>query len=129
MDMMEAQVSLNCMAVAMYAEGSTIQEKQAVGYTIMNRLRSGKFGKDVCEVVYSNKNGKFQFEGIKDITTGKHQFPTTKIILEHELIAWDVMFKNVPNPISETAFFFHDDSIKNPWNLKKITKIGALTFY
>ena len=61
----ETNMSLNCMALAIYSEAHTesINAKRAVAQVILNRFRDGHFGKDICDVVY--KSG--QFQGVYDV--------------------------------------------------------------
>jgi len=128
MDFQSYEINVNCMAVAIYAEANTqsITAKHGVGYLILNRVKSKKYGQDICEVVYS----KGQFEGVHDIVTGKHPQPAYKDILKAELIAIDVISHKVANPIANSVYF-HDDSIRSmsyAWG-KKTTKIDHLIFY
>jgi len=96
MDMNFIENEVGCMAYAIYAEAHTQKEAQyGVGYVIMNRLNSHKFGDSICEIVYS----KGQFQGISDIKKHKHANPNNEDFLKTELIAVDVYFHRVVNPI------------------------------
>jgi spore germination cell wall hydrolase CwlJ-like protein len=128
MDMQSFEVNVACMATAIYAEANTqsLDAKYGVGYVILNRLKSKRYGADICEVVYN----KGQFEGVRDIATGKHIGPTKCDLLKTELIAINIITHKAINPVSN-ALYFHDDSIKSmshAWG-KKTTKIDNLIFY
>jgi len=117
-----------CIALATYAEARTVPEKTSVIHLIANRVRSGKFGADSCEVVFSNG----QFNGVSDIVSGKHQYPDQKTILQMELLVLDTLyFKKYTNLIAH-SLYFHDDSIHDmskEWKRKKVTKVDSLIFY
>ena len=120
-------VQLTCMAYAIYAEANTqsLQTKHGVGYLILNRVRSKRYGKDICDVVYS----KGQFIGIQDMLTNKHDEPTLEDLLKTKLIALNVYYGKVTNPVGR-SLYFHDDSIdmKHVWG-KKAVKLDNLIFY
>lgn len=120
-------VQLTCMAYAIYAEANTqsLQAKHGVGYLILNRVKSHKFGKDICDVVYS----KGQFIGIDDIVNNRHEQPSHEDLLKTKLIALNVYYGKVVNPVGN-SLYFHDDSInmKHIWG-KKTVKLDNLIFY
>jgi spore germination cell wall hydrolase CwlJ-like protein len=120
-------VQLTCMAHAIYAEANTqsLQTKHGVGYLILNRVKSKRFGKDICDVVYS----KGQFIGINDMLKHKYREPTTQDLLKTKLIALNIYYGKVVNPVGR-SLYFHDDSIdmKRVWG-KKAVKLDNLIFY
>ena len=120
----QTNMSLNCMALAMYSEAHTesIDAKRAVAQVILNRFRDGHFGKDICDVVYQNN----QFQGVYDIATGKHVYPTKQDFLKTKLIALDVYFHKVKVPIDNSILYFYDDTI---YKHKCKVKLGSLCFY
>jgi len=126
-DINYVDVQLTCMAYAIYAEANTqsLQTKHGVGYLILNRVRSHKFGKDICDVVYS----KGQFIGVYDIVHKRHEKPSLEDLLKTKLIALDVYYGKVVNPVGR-SLYFHDDSIdmKHMWG-KKVVKLDNLIFY
>jgi hypothetical protein len=119
---------LYCIAIATYAEARTIQEKTSVINLIANRVRSGKFGADACEVTFS----KGQFNGVSDIVTGKHVYPDRKTILKTELLVLDTLYFKKHTNLIANSLYFHDRSIKDmskEWKRRKVTKVDSLTFY
>lgn len=126
-DINYVDVQITCIAQAIYAEANTqsLEAKYGVGYLILNRVKSKRYGKDACDVVYS----KGQFIGIDDMNTNKHEQPSTEDLLKTKLIALKVYYKQVTNPVGN-ATHFHDDSIdmKHVWG-KKAVKIDNLIFY
>ena len=128
MDMHYVENEVGCISYAIYAEAHTqsIEAQRGVGFLILNRLAAKKFGSSACEIIYA----KGQFQGIKDITTKKHLNPNNEDFLKTELLAVDVYFHRVVNPIG-SSLYFHDDSIKSmahAWGKKQV-KIDNLIFY
>jgi spore germination cell wall hydrolase CwlJ-like protein len=128
MDINIIEVNISCMATAIYAEANTQsnEAKYGVGYVILNRVKSGKFGKDACEVVY--KNG--QFQGVHDLSQNIHKQPSQVDYLKTKLLAIKIYNHQVVNPVGN-SLYFHDDSIKSmsqAWGNKQV-KIDNLIFY
>jgi spore germination cell wall hydrolase CwlJ-like protein len=126
-DINYVDVQIGCMAYAIYAEANTqsLEAKHGVGYLILNRVKSKRYGKDICDVVYS----KGQFIGISDMLKHKYREPNIEDLLKTKLIALDVFYGKVVNPVAR-SLYFHDDSIdmKHLWG-RKTVKIDNLVFY
>ena len=125
----QVDLSLECMSLAMYAETQTIstQAKEDLAHLILNRHRDGRFGKDICEVVYqSDKNGFYQFEGIKYILDGSHHYPDRKTLLSLKKIAWRVYFNHSVDHTRGSLYFFDDRITKK---VKCKVKRDNLCFY
>ena len=125
MDIQSLEMDVVCYASAAYHEGSTKNERIAIINVIRNRLNSGRWGYNVCSVVYADG----QFVGVSDST---HEPVDEKTYLQTKLLVIDtVIFHKYTNPIAD-AIYFHDDSMptKAKWFGKhKKTKIGRMTFY
>ena len=126
MDINELEMNVNCYAQAVYHEVNTrtLEEKVGVINVIRNRLLSGRWGRDVCSVVYAHN----QF-AVQDET----HYPVNKrAYLETKLLVIDtLMFNKHTNPVAD-ALYFHDDSIppKKEWfGKRKKTHIGRMVFY
>ena len=121
----EAQIG--CMAYAIYAEANTqsLETKYGVGYLILNRVKAKKYGKNICDVVYY----KGQFIGISDMIKHKYREPSTEDLLKTKLVALNIYYGKVVNPVGR-SLYFHDDSIdmKHVWG-KKTVKLDNLIFY
>ena len=124
MDMHHLELDVACYATALYHEVNTrtLEEKLGVYYTIHNRVKSGRWGKSVCDVVYAS--GQF---AVRDET---HK-PVDKVtFLKTELLVLDAMRGKYANPVAD-SLYFHDDSIQSmskTWG-KKTVKIGRIVFY
>lgn len=127
MDMHHLELDVACYATAVYHEVNTrsLEEKLGVINVIRNRVRSGRWGRDVCSVVYANG----QFIGVTDES---HNEVDKRAYLETELLVLDaVVFNKYANPVGQ-ALYFHDDSMqaKTAWfGKKKMVKIGRMVFY
>jgi spore germination cell wall hydrolase CwlJ-like protein len=125
MDIHNLELEVSCYATALYHEvnNRTLEEKLGVYYTIHNRVKSGRWGKSVCDVIYAS--GQFAVQDEKHAPVDKVTF------LKTELFVLDVMRGKYANPVAN-ALYFHDDSImpKHSWfGHQKITHIGRMVFY
>jgi hypothetical protein len=117
-----------CIALATYSEARTFNEKTSVIHLIANRIRSGKFGADACEVTFS----RGQFNGISDIVSGKHEYPDKKTMLQHQLLVVNTLYRHKHTNLIAHSLYFHDKSIADmskTWKRKKVTRVDSLTFY
>ena len=127
MDINELEVNVNCYAQAVYHEVNTrtLEEKVGVINVIRNRLHSGRWGRDVCSVVYASG----QFVGVTDES---HIPVNERAYLETKLLVIDtIVHHKHSNPVAD-ALYFHDDSIppKKEWfGKRKKTHIGKMIFY
>ena len=125
MDIQSLEMDVVCYATAAYHEGSNKQERIAIINVIRNRLNSGRWGYNVCSVVYANG----QFVGVWD---GSHEKVDEKTYLETKLLVLDtIVFHKYANPVAD-ALYFHDDSMqaKDKWyGKKKMVKIDHMVFY
>jgi spore germination cell wall hydrolase CwlJ-like protein len=126
-DINYVESQIGCMAYAIYAEANTqsLEAKHGVGYLILNRVKAKRYGKDICDVVYR----KGQFIGISDMLKHKYREPTTEDLLKTKLIALNIYYGKVTNPVGR-SLYFHDDSIdmKHVWG-RKAVKLDNLVFY
>jgi spore germination cell wall hydrolase CwlJ-like protein len=129
MDIHISEHDVHCIATAVYVEVNTqsLEEKLGVIFTIMNRVRSGKFGRDACEVVYA----RGQFVGIENMMKANEKNINQETLLKTKLLVIDtLLFKKHANPVAQ-SLYFHDDSIDMQyiWNKKKVVHIGRMVFY
>ena len=129
MDMHLTEHDVHCIATAVYTEANTqsLEEKLGVIHVIANRVRSKKFGKDACEVVYA----RGQFIGVTNMLNGKQVKPNKRMFLKTQLLVLDTLvFKKYSNPVAN-SLYFHDDSIdmRFIWNKQKVVHIGRMVFY
>jgi spore germination cell wall hydrolase CwlJ-like protein len=126
MDIHNLELDIACYAQGVYHEGShNIQERIGIINVIRNRVRDGRWGNDVCSVVYASG----QFIGVTDES---HLPVNERAYLETKLLVIDTIIHNkYANPVAN-ALYFHDDSIppKKSWfGKRKKTHIGRMIFY
>ncbi len=129
MDIHISEADVHCIATAVYTEANmqSLEEKLGVINVIMNRVRSKKFGKDACEVVYA----RGQFIGIENMMKANEKNIDQETLLKTKLLVVDtVFFKKYTNPVGN-SLYFHDDSVdmKYIWEMKPNKKIGRMVFY
>jgi spore germination cell wall hydrolase CwlJ-like protein len=122
MDINTLDLHISCYAHAAYHEAGNQQEIIGVLNIVRNRLKSGGFGKDPCEIIYANG----QFQGVTDET---HDEVDKKRYLEIKSLAIDALILNkYKNPVFNKLHFY-DDSITTPLGWKNCNiKIGRLVF-
>ena len=129
MDIHISEHDVHCIATAVYVEVNmqSLEEKLGVINVIMNRVRSKRFGRDVCEVVYA----RGQFIGIENMMKANEKNIDQETLLKTKLLVIDtLLFKKHSNPVAQ-SLYFHDDSIDMQfiWNKKKVVHIGRMVFY
>jgi spore germination cell wall hydrolase CwlJ-like protein len=129
MDIHISEHDVHCIATAVYVEVNTqsLEEKLGVINVIMNRVRSKRFGRDACEVVYA----RGQFVGIENMMKANEKNIDQETLLKTKLLVIDtLLFKKHANPVAQ-SLYFHDDSIDMQyiWNKKKVVHIGRMVFY
>ena len=119
-----------CMAEGIYYEAATqsLIGKIAVGQVILNRVKSPKYPKTVCDVVNQKTGDICQFswacEDLKDI-------PNSKAWKQSQQVAYDLLSKDTSQmvDITEGSTHFHTTKINPGWKLKPTTKIDDHQFY
>ena len=129
MDIHISEHDVHCIATAVYVEVNTqsLEEKLGVINVIMNRVRSKRFGRDACEVVYA----RGQFVGIENMMKANEKNIDQETLLKTKLLVIDTLFfKKHTNPVGD-SLYFHDDSIdmRYIWDKKPNITIGRMVFY
>lgn len=90
---MDYDKNVEAMAQVIYheARGESREGKIAVGHVVLNRVKSGKFGRDVYSVVWQPR----QFSGMR-----RYQVPA-----EYLTLATGIMNGNVANNVGKSLFF------------------------
>jgi spore germination cell wall hydrolase CwlJ-like protein len=117
---------LQCMATAIYYEAGNESDlgRIAVGKVILNRVNSGKFGKDICAVVYQRNTHLCQFAFVCD----------KKMRVQHEekwQRSWDSALQVMLGfhaDVSNQAEYFNNRPFRDK-TLRKVAQIGGHYFY
>jgi spore germination cell wall hydrolase CwlJ-like protein len=122
---------LHCLTDAIYfeARNQSVKGMIAVGQVIMNRKRSGEFGKNVCEVVHQRVNRVCQFSYLC-------KSKSYRTVDDPE--SWDLAtraayntYKGYISDITNGATFYHSRRVKPAWrkNVEKTVTIKDHVFY
>ena len=125
---------LDCLTRNVYYEAATepFEGKVAVAQVTMNRLEDGRFGRDVCSVVYQKniimERVVCQFSWT---CTGVSQVKPiySAHFRESEEVAKKVLLENFRLPGMTEAMYYHADYVNPSWGKPKVTKIGRHIFY
>jgi spore germination cell wall hydrolase CwlJ-like protein len=119
-----------CVAEAIYYESGKepTAGRRAVAHVVVNRSKSGKFPKSLCEVVYQrNIRGRCQFTW----ACSKNKPPQGIAWVEAQQIATYVI-SGKSSDTSNGALFFKRHKDKTGWNTikyKKTAEIGGHSFW
>ncbi len=130
----ERTKQLDCMTRNIYHEAATepFEGKVAVAQVTMNRVESGRFGQDVCSVVYQKNvimeklvcQFSWTCDGVsrvKPIYAAHYR--------ESEEVAKKVMLENFRLPGMKEAMYYHADYVNPRWGKPQVGKIGRHIFY
>lgn len=125
---------LDCLTKNIYWEAATepFEGKVAVAQVTMNRVDNGRFGKDVCGVVYKKDNilGNIVCQFSWACTTVSKVKPIYPALWkESEEVAKKVLLENFRLSTMKDALYYHADYINPKWGKPKIGQIGRHIFY
>jgi spore germination cell wall hydrolase CwlJ-like protein len=130
----DREKQLDCLAINIYREAGhePFEGKVAVGQVTMNRVVDGRFGKDVCGVVYQ-KNVVMervicQFSWACDSVHRNRPINKPAYTESYE-VAKKVLLEGFRLDIMKKAMYYHADYVNPNWKLEKIGKIGRHVFY
>ena len=119
----------HCLALNMYweARGEGRQGMIAVGWTVLNRVRSRQFAATPCEIIrQGGEQPPCQFswwcDGKSDLPRDQNSWRSAQII------AADLLVNPPPDP-THGALYFHSTSIRPPWQRDRTVQIGRHVFY
>jgi spore germination cell wall hydrolase CwlJ-like protein len=121
---------IDCLAKNIYYEsgGEPKLGWLAVAMVTMNRVNSGMFPTNICDVVYQKTGKIYQFSWVatrKHLTTPAHE-------LYNEILEYAMAFyykHHTLEDVTKGALFFHADYVNPRWNRVKTTQIGRHIFY
>lgn len=125
---------LECLAINIYREAGyePFEGKVAVAQVTMNRVASGKFGNDVCGVVYQKsiimEKVVCQFSWACD-QVHKNRPVNKEAYNESYEVAKKVLLEGFRLSILKDALYYHATYVNPRWPLEKIGKIGQHIFY
>lgn len=124
----EDSAQIKCLALNIYfeARGESRIGQKAIAWVTLNRLESGMYGNDICDVVWQQD----QFSWTND---GKSDQPKDILAYVEALeIAYDVLqdYKYAEDP-TEGSIMFHSSAVKPYWKNKyeRVIRIDNHIFY
>jgi spore germination cell wall hydrolase CwlJ-like protein len=130
----ERERQIACLAQNIYFEAGSepFEGKVAVAQVTLNRVASGKFPSDICQVVYQ-KNVVIdrvvcQFSWYCEQPARKHYVNQPRFN-ESEAVAKKVLLEGFRLDGLKDAMFYHADYVAPGWKLEKIGQIGRHIFY
>lgn len=125
---------LDCLAINIYREAGhePFEGKVGVAQVTMNRVKDGRFGQDVCGVVYQ-KNVVMQrvicqFSWACD-SVHRNRPVNSAAYNESYEVAKKVLLEHFRLDVLKEALYYHAVYVNPQWNLDKIGKIGQHIFY
>lgn len=119
---------LKCLTDNIYYEAGnqSTTGKLAVAAVTINRVKSPRFPKSVCSVVYQRTGRTCQFSW----TCMRKYKPNPVLYAESRKVAEKVLLSGANHGIlGRNVLFYHADYVNPGWNLRRVTKIGDHIFY
>lgn len=132
---MNKEVLMLAQTILGEAEGEKFAGKLAVGNVIMNRLKDGRFGKNLAGVIKKPYQFSCWNKGSPRLKVMEYPLKYTNkhIWLECQVAAKLVLDKDVPDETKGSTYYVHKRISKDPpyWLRQKdiIISIGAHVFY
>jgi spore germination cell wall hydrolase CwlJ-like protein len=118
---------LDCLARNVFYEAGTEEPvgKIAVAQTTLNRVKTGYWGHNICDVVYAPK----QFSWTGD--SRAYEEPKGHLWTETKLAVSSVIDNGLRIKQLKTALFYHADYVDPKWkdNDKRVAQYGTHIFY
>lgn len=125
---------LDCLALNIYREAGyePFEGKVAVAQVTMNRVQAGKFGKDVCGVVYQKnvimEKVVCQFSWACDSVHRNRPIGKEAYNESYE-VAKKVLLEGFRLSVLKDAMYYHATYVNPRWPHEKIGQIGQHIFY
>ncbi len=125
---------LECLAINIYREAGheNFEGKVAVAQVTMNRVKDGRFGDDVCGVIY--KKNVVMDRVVCQFSWACDQAAKTRPVnqaayKESYEVAKKVLLEDFRLSVLKDALYYHANYVNPRWNLEKIGSIGNHIFY
>jgi spore germination cell wall hydrolase CwlJ-like protein len=125
---------LECMAMNIYREAGyePFEGKVAVAQVTMNRVKDGRFGEDVCGVIYKKnvvmEKVVCQFSWACDSAARSRPVNPAAYNESYE-VAKKVLLEGFKLDVLKEALYYHANYVNPRWPLEKIGQIGNHIFY
>jgi spore germination cell wall hydrolase CwlJ-like protein len=120
-----------CLASAIYfeARAEPSRGQSAVAQVIMNRVFSGRYPSDICDVVYQKAHQRCQFSFA--CSAKSHVINERSAWARANRIAAQMLAGGMYDPALGTSTHFHASNINPGWmhEMRKIVRYGSHSFY
>ena len=112
---------LDCLATAVWFEsrGETLEGQLAVAQAVVNRAKSGRWGKGICGVIKAPRQFNFNAARVQRSTA---TFTTALSVAR-------IAATGLWHDIAAGAHSFHSARLNPGWRLARVAKIGNHVFY
>ena len=118
----------DCLARNIYHEAGIepIEGKFAVAQVTLNRLKSKRWGNNICDVVYAPSQFSWTLSKRK-----RYEQPRGELWNESQQVARIVLDRGVRVPSLQDSTYYHADYVKPLWSksVVKIQQVGQHIFY
>ena len=116
-----SDAELDCLATAVWFEsrGEALEGQLAVAQAVVNRAKSGRWGKGMCGVIKAPRQFNFNAARVQRSTA---TFTTALAVAR-------IAAAGLWHDIAEGAHSFHSARLNPGWRLARVAKIGNHVFY
>jgi spore germination cell wall hydrolase CwlJ-like protein len=130
----DVQKQVTCLADNIYFEAAhePLDGKKAVAFVTINRVQTGNYASNICDVVYQKTGGTCQFSWYCDgsVLNKRLTIRDTKLYNEiRELATHMVVNYERMKDVTHGATYYHADYVRPGWKLDKVDQIGRHIFY
>ena len=130
----DAQKQVTCLAENIYFEAAhePTQGKMAVAFVTINRVLTGNYAGNICDVVYQKTGNTCQFSWYcdKTFTDRRLTIKSTSLYNDIRELATNIVvnFERIED-VTYGATYYHADYVRPGWKLDKVDQIGRHIFY
>ncbi|WP_156256789.1 cell wall hydrolase [Sandarakinorhabdus oryzae] len=116
-----SDTELDCLATAVWFEsrGEALEGQLAVAQAVVNRAKSGRWGKGICGVIHAPRQFNFVSARVQRSTA---TFATALAVAR-------IAAAGLWHDMAEGAHSFHAARLNPGWRLTRVAKIGNHVFY
>lgn len=116
-----SDAELDCLATAVWFEsrGETLEGQLAVAQAVVNRAKSGRWGKGMCGVINAPRQFNFNAARVQRSTA---TFTTALAVAR-------IAAAGLWHDIAAGAHSFHAARLNPGWRLTRVARIGSHVFY
>lgn len=130
----DVQRQVTCLADNIYFEAAhePLDGKKAVAFVTFNRVRSGNYPSNICDVVYQKTGGVCQFSWYCEGKTLQKRLTIRDTSLYNQIrqLAVDMIVNHDRlEDVTKGSTYYHADYVNPGWKLERVQKIGRHIFY